>query len=110
MKNQQFIIIGLVIAILIGIVAVFAASGDPDGLESSAFVVQGNKLLFGDTPEEAELHEEEEGRFSYESPFPDYTMGEEGGKAGEAIVIILGTIVALILALAIGKVAVAKKS
>jgi len=110
MKNQQFIIIGLVFAILIGILAVFVASGDPDGLESSALVVQGQKMLFGDTPEDAEIHEEDEGRFSYESPFPDYTLGEEGGTAGEAAVIALGTIIALILALAIGKMALAKKS
>jgi len=110
MKNEQFIIIGLVIAIVIGIIAVFGASGDPDGLESSALVVQGEKGLFGDTPEDAEIHEDDEGRFSYESPFPDYTMGEEGGTAGEALVIVLGTIIALILALAIGKMALAKKS
>lgn len=110
MKSEQFIMIGLVVAILIGIIAVFVASGNPDGLESTALVVQDQKALLGDTPDDAEIHEEEEGRFAYESPFPDYTMGEDGGKMGELAVIVLGTIIALILAFAIGKVAMAKKS
>ena len=43
MDNKTFIIVGIVIALLIGVVAVFMASGDPDGLESTALVVQGRK-------------------------------------------------------------------
>ena len=110
MKSEHFLIAGIVVALLIGVVAVLVASGDPDGLESTALVVQDQKDVFGEAPADAEIHEEEEGRFSYESPFPDYTMGEEGGKLGEIAVIVLGTIIALILALAIGRVAKAKKS
>jgi len=38
--NKILIAGGLVIAILIGVAAVFQASGDPDGLESTALVIQ----------------------------------------------------------------------
>ena len=40
----------MVIALLIGVIAVFMASADPDGLESTALVVQGQKDLTGATP------------------------------------------------------------
>jgi hypothetical protein len=38
--NKTFLIAGLAIAIFVGVVAVFA-SGDPDGLESTAILVKG---------------------------------------------------------------------
>ena len=41
--NKTLVIGGLVIAILIGVVAVFLASGDPDGMESTALIIQGQK-------------------------------------------------------------------
>ncbi len=50
MDNKTFIIAGIVVALLIGVVAVFMASADPDGLESTALVVQGQKELTGNTP------------------------------------------------------------
>jgi len=56
MDNRTFIIAGIIIALAIGGAAVFLASGDPDGLESTALVVQGQKELTGVTPEDAELH------------------------------------------------------
>ena len=43
MDNKTFMIVGIIIALLIGVVAVFMASGDPDGLESTALIVQGQK-------------------------------------------------------------------
>lgn len=94
MDNKTFISIGIVIALVIGLVAVFMASGDPDGLESSALVVQGQKDLTGGTPEDAELHEETEGRFSYTAPMPDYALSEEMGSVGGIIAIVFGTILA----------------
>ena len=39
--NKTFIIAGLLISLLIGTIAVFLASSDPDGLESTALVVSG---------------------------------------------------------------------
>ena len=41
--NKTFIVAGLIIALIIGVIAVFAASSDPDGLESTALVYRGRK-------------------------------------------------------------------
>jgi len=99
MDNKTFIICGLIVALLIGAVAVFMASGDPDGLESTALVVQGQKELTGATPEDAEIEEDLTGKFSYESPMPDYSLGEEMGATGGMIAIIAGTILAFFVVL-----------
>jgi len=99
MDNKSFIIVGIVIALLIGFVAVFMASGDPDGLESTALVVQGQKTITGGTPADAELHEETEGRFAYSSPMPDYSLGETMGSVGGLVAIVVGTILAFLVVL-----------
>lgn len=99
MDNKTFIIAGIVIALLIGVVAVFMASGDPDGLESTALVVQGQKELTGATPEDAEIEEDLTGKFSYESPMPDYSLGEAMGSTGGMVAIVVGTILAFIVVL-----------
>ncbi len=95
--NKTFIIAGLVIALLIGVVAVFMASADPDGLESTALVVQGQKDLTGATPPDAEIQEDLNGKFSYESPMPDYSLGEQFGPLGGIVAILAGTILALLI-------------
>jgi cobalt/nickel transport protein len=97
--NKTFIIGGLIVALIIGGVAVFMASGDPDGLESTALVVQGQKELTGHTPEDAEIEEDMTGKFSYESPMPDYALGEELGSLGGLIAIVVGTILAFLVVL-----------
>jgi len=99
MDNRTFVIVGIIIALIIGGIAVFLASGDPDGLESTALVVQGQKELTGTTPEDAELYEETDGRFSYEAPMPDYALGEEMGPAGGIVAIVAGTIIAFLVVL-----------
>jgi len=53
--NKTLIVAGLVIAVLIGVLAVFFASSDPDGLESTAMMIQGGKTLTGPTPPDAEI-------------------------------------------------------
>lgn len=95
METKQFIIIGLVLALLVGIVAVFAASGDPDGLESTALVVGGEKTLTSASPEDADAEEAvpSPGLFTYDSPLPDYTMGEDAGTGGALVAIVLGIII-----------------
>jgi cobalt/nickel transport protein len=97
MENRTFIAIGLVVALLIGITAVFLASADPDGLESTALIIQGQKSLTGPTPENAEIEEDLNGKFSYSSPMPDYALGEEMGSLGGIIAIIAGTLIAFAL-------------
>jgi cobalt/nickel transport protein len=99
MDNKTFIIAGIIVALLIGVVAVFFASGDPDGLESTALVVQGQKELTGGTPENAEIQEDLNGKFSYTSPMPDYALGEEMGSLGGIIAIVFGTILAFLVVL-----------
>jgi cobalt/nickel transport protein len=98
-NNKTFIIGGIVLALLIGIVAVFMASADPDGLESTALVVQGQKTLTGGTPADAEIKEDLNGKFSYESPMPDYSLGEQFGPLGGIVAIIVGTILAFLIVL-----------
>jgi len=112
MDNKTFIIIGIVVALLIGVLAVFLASGDPDGLESTALVVQGQKELTGGTPENAKIQEDLNGKFSYTSPMPDYALGEEMGSLGGIIAIVIGTILAflVVLGLAYGIKAAGKPS
>ncbi|WP_322743892.1 PDGLE domain-containing protein [Methanofollis aquaemaris] len=110
METNQFVAIGLVVAILIGVTAVFFAAGDPDGLESTAIVVQGEKDLFGPTPEDADAEAVgHEGGFEYEAPMPDYSMGEEGGKMGEVIAVVVGIILALLIVFGVGKAVTASK-
>jgi cobalt/nickel transport protein len=75
------------------------ASGDPDGLESTALVVQGHKELTGATPEDAEIEEDLTGKFSYESPMADYSLGEAMGSTGGIIAIVIGTILAFLVVL-----------
>ena len=99
MDNKTFIIVGVIVALIIGGVAVFLASGDPDGLESTALVVQGQKTITGDTPSDAESHEETAGRFAYSSPMPDYSLGESMGSTGGLVAIIVGTIIAFLVVL-----------
>ena len=98
-SNTQFLIGGLVIAILIGGLAVFLASGDPDGLESTALCVQGEKTLTGPSPEDGdpEAVGVSDG-FAYTAPLPDYSMGEEGGKIGEIFAVCAGILIVFGLA------------
>jgi cobalt/nickel transport protein len=99
MDNKTFIIAGIIVALLIGVVAVFMASGDPDGLESTALVVQGQKTITGGTPENAEIQEDLNGKFSYTALMPDYSLGEEMGSTGGLIAIIVGTLLAFLVVL-----------
>ncbi len=99
MDNKTFIIAGIVIALLVGVVAVFMASGDPDGLESTALIVQGEKTLTGPTPPDAEIKEDMTGKFAYSSPMPDYSLGESMGSMGGLVAIVVGTILAFLVVL-----------
>ncbi|MGA2912400.1 MAG: PDGLE domain-containing protein [Methanoregula sp.] len=110
MDNKTFIIAGIIIALLIGVLAVFFASGNPDGLESTALIVQGQKTLTGDTPPNAEVHEDPTGKFSYSSPMTNYSLGENMGPLGGIIAIIAGTLLAFLLVLGVLKLTTLIKS
>lgn len=99
MDNKTFIVYGIIIALAIGVLAVFLASSSPDGLESTALIVQGQKSLTGDTPPDAEIQEDLNGKFSYASPMPDYSLGEQFGPLGGIVAIVVGTLLAFLIVL-----------
>ena len=87
-KTKNFMIIGLVIAIIIAVLAPFLASSNPDGLESAAEKIMNSGV--------------EEGG-AYESPMPDYiipSLGEE--PVSGSIAIVIGVIIVFIIAYGIG--------
>lgn len=87
-KNRNFMIGGLVIAIIIAILAPFLASSNPDGLDS--------------TLEGLEVPESEA---AFESPLPDYAIpGMEDNPWGGVVALIGGTILVLLVALGLAKV------
>ncbi len=97
MDNRTFLIAGIIIALAVGGLAVFLASSNPDGLESTALMVQGQKTLTGDTPSDAEI-QEPESAVSYNPPLPDYTL-EGYGKSGDLLAMLVGTILAVLVAI-----------
>jgi cobalt/nickel transport protein len=97
--NKTLLVCGLIIAIIVGVIAVFLASSDPDGLESTALVVQGQKALTGPTPPDAEIEQNIEGKFAYKSPMPDYSLGKESGPGGGILAIVGGTVLAFLVAI-----------
>jgi cobalt/nickel transport protein len=103
MSMRNFVIAGIIIALVVGVTAVFMASGDPDGLESTAFVVQGEKSLTGDSPEEGDAEAIGVSDFEYDAPMPDYALGDT--KAGEIIAVVAGTLIALVLVFGVATVA-----
>ncbi|MBP2132885.1 cobalt/nickel transport protein [Methanomicrobium sp. W14] len=98
--NKTFMIAGLIVALIIGVIAVFAASGDPDGLESTAFVVQGEKTLTGASPEDGDAEVIGLGTFEYSSPLPDYAL-EGSGTAGQIFALIVGILITFALILGV---------
>ena len=109
MDNKTFLIVGIIVALLIGVMAVFFASSDPDGLESTALLVQGQKTLTGGTPSDAQIHEDTTGKLSYEPPMPDYSLGESFGSLGGIIAIVVGTLLTFGIALGISKLVIERK-
>jgi cobalt/nickel transport protein len=99
MDNKTFLIVGIIIAVVIGVIAVFLASSDPDGLESTALIVSGQKDLTGSSPEEGNPEAVGTGTFAYKAPMPDYSLGEALGSVGALIAIIVGILLTLVLVL-----------
>ncbi|ACL17891.1 PDGLE domain-containing protein [Methanosphaerula palustris] len=104
MDNRTFLIAGIIVAVLIAVVAVFFASSDPDGLESTALIIQGDKTLTSTAPPTAEVKEDIPGRFTYEAPMKDYSLGESLGSASEIIAMVSGVLLSLGLVLGATKI------
>jgi cobalt/nickel transport protein len=97
LDNKTFLAVGLLLALVIGVAAVFLASPDPDGLESTALIVSGQKALTGPAPEDGDPEVIGTGTFTYHSPMPDYSMGESMGPLGGVIAVVAGIILTLIV-------------
>ncbi|MDV0444292.1 cobalt transporter CbiM [Methanorbis rubei] len=107
MPINKFLAIGLVIALVIGGAAVFFASGDPDGLDSTLLVGGGAKDIFA--PAHGEI-EEADDPIGWVSPMPDYVLGgEDSGALGGLIALVIGIAAALIIILVAARI-VYKKS
>ncbi|HIH03686.1 MAG TPA: cobalamin biosynthesis protein CbiN [Methanoregulaceae archaeon] len=101
-STRVLIAAGIALALVVGIGAVFFASSDPDGLDSTALVTQGQKELTqpanpGAAVDGAALP----GTFEYSAPFAEYTLG--GSKLADAGLMAAGTLLALIAVLGIGR-------
>ncbi|KZX15495.1 cobalt transport protein CbiN [Methanobrevibacter cuticularis] len=86
-RTKQFIIVGLVVAVVIAILAPFLASSNPDGLESTA-----EKILNPGVSDEAVV----------QSPMPDYiipALGED--PISGSIAIVIGVIIVFVGAYAL---------
>ncbi|MCU0632661.1 MAG: PDGLE domain-containing protein [Methanolinea sp.] len=110
MDTKNLLYFGVIIALVIAVAAPFIASSNPDGLESAFFGIFGAKEIQGSELDEDAAGAAEEqvqeitgNTFSFASPFPDY--GIEGlEKAGEALAIVIGTLLVLAVALGLGRV------
>ncbi len=90
-KNKKFLVAGILVALAISIIAVFLASSDPDGLDSTALIASGQKTLTAPATGD-EVTVGAPGHFSYTSPMQDYTLGEKWGPMGGIIAMVIGTI------------------
>lgn len=109
MKKDNILIFGIIIALVIAVAAPFIASSNPDGLESAFFGIFGAKEIHGSELDEDAAGAAEEqvqeitgNTFSYAAPFPDYSI-EGLAKMGEALAIVAGTILVLLVAFGLGK-------
>ncbi|HNQ30817.1 MAG TPA: PDGLE domain-containing protein [Methanolinea sp.] len=110
MDKKTFIFAGIVIALIIAAMAPFIASSNPDGLESAFFGIFGAKELQGSSLDEEMAGSAEEevagitgNVFSFDSPFPDYSISGLA-KFGEAAAVIFGTLLVVLVAWGLGKV------
>ena len=95
-RNRKFLVAGILIALAISILAVFFASGYPDGLDSTALIVSGQKSLTAPATSDA-VKVEAPGHFSYSSPMQDYTLGQNWGPLGGIIAMVIGTILTFVI-------------
>jgi hypothetical protein len=94
-SRTAFIVGGIVLALVIGTAAVFFASSDPDGLDSTALITQGQKELTQPANPDAKIDEASlPGSFVYDAPFPDYTL-EDASAPTNVILMVLGIVLAL---------------
>lgn len=98
-SRTALVVAGVLLALVIGTAAVFFASSDPDGLDSTALVVQGQKELTQPAAPGAGIDEEAlPGSFEYRAPFADYTV--DGASPLTNVALMVGGIVLALLVVA----------
>jgi cobalt/nickel transport protein len=109
MNQKIFLLAGLAVVLVIAAAAPFIASSNPDGLESAFFGIFGAKEIQGSKLSEEHAKAAEDkvvtitgNEFSFDSPFPDYSI-EGLSKFGEVTAIIIGTILVLGIAFGLSK-------
>jgi len=110
MDKKTLLFAGIAIALIIAAMAPFIASSNPDGLESAFFGIFGAKDLQGSSLDEEMAGSAEEevtgitgNEYSFDSPFPDYSIGGMS-KFGEAAAVIIGTLLVLGIALGLSRI------
>jgi len=97
---KSFLVVGLVIALIIGGCAVFFASSDPDGLDSTLLVSGGVKDVFA--PATSDDITEAEDPIGWQAPMPDYALGDSA--IGGIVALIIGIFAALVVILLAAKI------
>lgn len=101
---KKVLAVGLIIVIIIAGCAVFFASTNPDGLDSTFLVNEGHKQVFDDATTD-EISGEKLDPIQWNAPFRDYSLGEGTGPGGGVIALIAGIVIALAAIVIIAKVA-----
>lgn len=97
---KTVVVVGIVAALIIGGCAVFFASSNPDGLDSTILISGGAKELFA--PATSEDITTADDPVGWSAPMPDYTLGDSA--IGAIIALVIGIFAALILIFVAAKV------
>ena len=104
---KKFVAIGLIIALVIGCGAVFFASSNPDGLDSTFLVNEGQKQIFAPSTGD-EIAGEELNPITWNAPLADYSLGDS--KIGGIIALVIGIVAALAAILLVARAAYAAQT
>ncbi|MDO5845568.1 MAG: PDGLE domain-containing protein [Methanocorpusculum sp.] len=97
---KKVVAVGIAAALVVGGCAVFFASSNPDGLDSTILISGGAKELF--SPATTEDIKTADDPVGWSAPLPDYTLGDSA--LGAIIALVIGIFVALILIFVAAKV------
>ncbi|HJJ95774.1 MAG TPA: PDGLE domain-containing protein [Methanocorpusculum sp.] len=97
----------MIIALVIGCGAVFFASSNPDGLDSTFLVNEGQKQIFAPSTGD-EIAGEELNPITWNAPLADYSLGDS--KIGGIIALVIGIVAALAAILLVARAAYAAQT
>ena len=104
---KKFVAIGLIIALVIACGAVFFASSNPDGLDSTFLVSEGQKQIFAPATGD-EISGEDLNPVNWNAPLADYSLGDS--KVGGIIALIIGIVAAIAAILLVARAAYAAQT